>query len=680
MRKCFRLFLLAVVLGPAVLGSADPRPLIPRLPASKSSPPLPPGTPVERIVIKFQEGTHVRLRGRALVPQPRTPREIERLRALGLSASQVDADVHAVQALLASSRHARGLARLLTASEETLAAGRSQGEARAGRELADLDLYYQVQVPPGSTQVEVEYLVAALNALASVEIAYAQPPAADAAVDIPPATPNYEGNQGYLEAAPLGIDARYAWTLPGGRGQGIRIVDIEGAWRTTHEDLPALFYQGGLQTTGGSDHGAAVLGVMVAPGNGYGVTGIANLAQAGIEGIAGESMASAITNAAAAVGPGGLVLIEQHQPGPWIPPCTCSLPLCGFVPMEYSQDTFDAIVQATAHGVLVIEAGGNGTANLDDPIYQGRFNRSVRDSGAILVGASGAGDRAPACFTNYGSRIDVHAWGESVTTLGFGDLPAGGGDPDQSYTSRFGGTSAASPIVTGAAADLQGISRAAGRGDLNPFAMRQLLRETGIPQAADTQQIARQIGPLPNLRAAIDRLLNGPQNDARCVSQSVPSTLVTGQSYAVSLTMKNAGFLSWSPIGPQCGAYRLGSFNPANNSTWGRSRVELPAPVAPGGQATIHFTATAPATPGTYNFQWRMVYECAGYFGDPCPNAAVQVLPPPPVADFTFTCTGLSCSFNSAGSAGSGLTYTWTFEDTATGTGSTTAPPLHQPH
>src|SRR3954468_19695543 len=43
--------------------------------------------------------------------------------------------------------------------------------------------------------------------------------------------------QGYLDPAPLGIDARYAWTRPGGRGENVRICDIEYNWNLTHNDL-----------------------------------------------------------------------------------------------------------------------------------------------------------------------------------------------------------------------------------------------------------------------------------------------------------------------------------------------------------------------------------------------------------------------------------------------------------
>ena len=46
-------------------------------------------------------------------------------------------------------------------------------------------------------------------------------------------------NQTYLNVAPGGIDARYAWTFPGGDGQGQRLVDIERGWTFNHEDLLA---------------------------------------------------------------------------------------------------------------------------------------------------------------------------------------------------------------------------------------------------------------------------------------------------------------------------------------------------------------------------------------------------------------------------------------------------------
>ena len=50
--------------------------------------------------------------------------------------------------------------------------------------------------------------------------------------------------QRYLELAPGGVDARFAWTIPGGKGNGVNMIDIEGAWNFSHEDL--LQNQNGL--------------------------------------------------------------------------------------------------------------------------------------------------------------------------------------------------------------------------------------------------------------------------------------------------------------------------------------------------------------------------------------------------------------------------------------------------
>ena len=231
--------------------------------------------------------------------------------------------------------------------------------------------------------------------------------------------------------------------------------------------MPTLFHQGGTQSNDlpSRNHGTAVLGVMVAPANGYGVTGIVNGASAGFESIGSQSPASAIANAAIAAGISGLVVIPLQRQGPGTPnsPCNCS-GACDFVPVEYEQADYDAIANATANGTIVVEAGGNGATNLDDSVYGGTFNRMVRDSGAILVGASESNARTPTCFTNYGSRIDMHGWGLNVATLGYGDLFNPNNDENQRYTGIFNGTSSASPIVTGAASSVIGVSLADAQG------------------------------------------------------------------------------------------------------------------------------------------------------------------------------------------------------------------------
>jgi RHS repeat-associated protein len=112
-----------------------------------------------------------------------------------------------------------------------------------------------------------------------------------------------------------------------------------------------------------------------------------------------------------------------------------------------------------------------------------------------------------------------------------------------------------------------------------------------------------------------------PPNGAQFISQSVPQTMTAGQSYSVSVTVKNTGSNTWT----SASNYNLGSQNAQDNTTWGLGRVGLPYSVASGSQATFNFTVTAPASSGTYNFQWRMVQDGVEWFGDFSANVAVTV-------------------------------------------------------
>jgi hypothetical protein len=116
----------------------------------------------------------------------------------------------------------------------------------------------------------------------------------------------------------------------------------------------------------------------------------------------------------------------------------------------------------------------------------------------------------------------------------------------------------------------------------------------------------------------------GASKQAQIVSQSVPASMTAGQPYSATVTVKNVGTLAWSPIGPQCNAYRLAQIGA---SAWAPVRAELPSALAAGQQATIAINGIAPATPGTYNFQVQMVHECVEYFGESGPVVAVNVSP-----------------------------------------------------
>src|SRR5205807_2116475 len=130
----------------------------------------------------------------------------------------------------------------------------------------------------------------------------------------------------------------------------------------------------------------------------------------------------------------------------------------------------------------------------------------------------------------------------------------------------------------------------------------------------------------PTTNVSVTVASGSAANLAQFIAQSVPTAMVAGGVYTVSVTMQNAGTSSWT-----AGAsYRLGSANPQNNGTWGASRGYLAAgdSIAQGQQKTFSFTVTAPTTPGTYNFQWQMVQDGVAWFGDLTPNVPVNVIVP----------------------------------------------------
>lgn len=406
------------------------------------------------------------------------------------------------------------------------------------RPPADLGRYQLVTAP----EERIEDLASELNAHHLVAAAYVSPPLLPApapriargprggmllaaAPPLPPGmtTPDFSDRQGYLNASPDGVDARWAWTQPGGRGDGVSIIDIEGGWCFDHEDLhhsvDGLVGGVALSDPVWRNHGTAVLSELVGDDNGVGVTGIVPNARVAALSHSGEATpVRAIVAATKRLRPGDILLLEVQQAGPRFN-FTLRADQAGYIPVEWFDATFRAVAYAVSQGIIVVSAGANGGEDLDDPIYSIRpnsgsmtfppdwvnpFDRNRRDSGSIVVGAGAppstafGPDRARLAFSNFGAMVDAQGWGEEVTACGYGQLQ--GGPEQRLYTGDFGGTSGASPIVVGALAAVQGIRKAMGRPPLTPAQARDLLRATGAPQRGNT---AQRIGTRPNIQEMV---------------------------------------------------------------------------------------------------------------------------------------------------------------------------------
>ena len=436
------------------------------------------------IIVKFKETTQMRHRGGQFV-------------ALN------DTDLAPLQAVLKRIQGVK-IARVFARPEDELTRDRDAAQTKLGKEVADPNLFFTLILPTTISDGDVVSFVDALNALDIVEVAYLQPVPVLPSTNIAPPTPNYEMKQGYLGNSPNGIN----WTsvyaqqasYPGVTGTNVTIADVEYNWNTTHEDLKdPIFIDGTPGGVNSITHGTAVIGVLIAQKNGYGVTGIVPDAPYGLVSIdGGRNLSQTIDAARARLNAGDVMLLELSQ-----------FDARGYmVPVEYDSASFTAIQLATAAGIIVVEPSGNGYgnggegANLDDPYYQGIFNRAVRDSGAIMVGAAEMGvlkHRYATIFSNYGSRIDSYGWGNAVATTG-GNNELFSADANQTYTSSFNGTSSASPIVAGGAAAIQSYYKQLSGRVFTPWEMRSLLTTTGTAAS----KLDHYIGTMPNLLNALN--------------------------------------------------------------------------------------------------------------------------------------------------------------------------------
>lgn len=330
--------------------------------------------------------------------------------------------------------------------------------------------------------------------------------------------------QPYLGPPPTGINAVCTWVIPGGDGGDdvgldLRFADLEQGWNLTHPDLPAgiqSIWGSSSTDTGDIDHGTLVLGIVLAVPNNMGCVGITpNVTRRMVTSCWPGRMAD-VANAIAAAIPadnsklrlGDVLLLEAQMPDN--------------APVEVDSIVYQYIYNATVRGIVVVEAAGNAGLYLDTYTYQGlsllnRGSSQFRESGAIMVGAATSSCphyRKPA--SNYGSRIDCYAWGDSV----YSTLGAGG-------HGTLADTSAATAIIAGAALSIQGIAQQLQKGDLtnyrfSPDQLRGVLRDPACGTRSGNPT-ADKIGVMPNLRQImIDRF------GVDCSTDGTPPAAPTG--------------------------------------------------------------------------------------------------------------------------------------------------------
>src|SRR4029079_15393955 len=189
---------------------------------------------IAQIVVKFVEGASVRLDGANLVltREVKEPANIDRLRRAGIELSTLRRQVTAFNRLVTASGVAVGSA-AAQVDFKTLEMLHRRAEERSGIEMPNPNLFCFVHSEHADPKATAD-LLAELRRLEIVEAAYFQPIPFDA-VDIAPTTMiDVTPQQGYFRPSPVGIDVDMARRFAGGRGEGVRIVDVEAGWNTGH--------------------------------------------------------------------------------------------------------------------------------------------------------------------------------------------------------------------------------------------------------------------------------------------------------------------------------------------------------------------------------------------------------------------------------------------------------------
>lgn len=385
---------------------------------------------------------------------------------------------------------------------------------KSGYSPPDFFSYFSLDAPQST---DFEALLKATKSSGNVETAY-EPGL------VIPAGPNpgdqnpHSSRQGYLDPAPVGIDARFAHPARGGKGEEVAVAHLDEGWTSPHEDLPSL---GGLIITGTGDdyseieHGTSVFGILAALDNRVGTLGIAPAARYGLAGTQYVDPDTGTLGSYSALVK-AIDWCRIRNPGIIVIPHD----LWYYHRRAYNEHLFpmdsDPMMSAltkmaTNLNILVVESAGSANNpdgdgyNLDryqDADGRETFNPAsshFNDSGAVLVtAASSAAPHTRLKKSNFGGRVDCFAWGEGIHTTSSGALAG-----RSAYVENFGGTSGATAIVAGAAALLHSMAIASHK-RLSARELRDLLRDPDLntlsADATTDNPNPHKIGMMPDLR------------------------------------------------------------------------------------------------------------------------------------------------------------------------------------
>ncbi|HEX3028929.1 MAG TPA: leucine-rich repeat protein [Clostridia bacterium] len=119
------------------------------------------------------------------------------------------------------------------------------------------------------------------------------------------------------------------------------------------------------------------------------------------------------------------------------------------------------------------------------------------------------------------------------------------------------------------------------------------------------------------------KVISSQPNDAVIVSDTIPANMTAGQSYTVSVTLKNIGSNTWTAAAN----YRLGAVGNSDPFATPRQTITTGEAIGVNQEKTFTFTMKAPSTPGTYTTDWQMLKEGVAWFGKALSKQVTVTIP-----------------------------------------------------
>lgn len=271
-------------------------------------------------------------------------------------------------------------------------------------------------------------------------------------------TPLFTQSQHYLNSD--GINYYEFQKLTGNQFHGATArIHVYDGGMLSHEDLTNVQIKSNRDCTPPEDcdHGTAAAGLIGATHNEFGINGIAYDARIFFHDMNYLDRILEVTK------PGDIISMSMGLP---------DMPMIG-------DKTYRRLIsQLLSNNVIVILAAGNESKDYKQHIAYQKTGSETDPTikYVILAGSCNSLTFKKSSFTNYNSIYNIaYTWGDSITTTGYGTLQQSD-NLSKRYSNNFSGTSASTPIISGAIAVIQDYSIRVNNKYLKPMDVVEMLK------------------------------------------------------------------------------------------------------------------------------------------------------------------------------------------------------------